>query len=148
MDRETERSERALVGIKGVRKILREAEAAEKDEEEQEEVRRVLEPPFKEAEFWEKTIKRWEEARNTVEHARTLGGDREADLVEAMIHDALYRGGDDTVRRQEGEDDDVDPEMPALAHTDGTVGGARDTDQKWRCLKCGETIDALEDQGC
>ena len=42
----------------------------------------------------------------------------------------------------------MDPEMPALADTDGAVGGMRDTDQRWRCLKCGETIHALEDQGC
>ena len=53
----------------------------------------MLEPLFKEAQFWEKAVKRWEEARNTIEHTRPQGGDRAAELVETMTRDALHGGG-------------------------------------------------------
>ena len=53
MDRETEDSDRALVAIRKIRLILLDAERAEKGEVEQRGVKRMLEPLFKEAQFWE-----------------------------------------------------------------------------------------------
>ena len=84
LDRETEHSDRALVAIRKIRLILLEAERAEKDEVEQRGVNRMLEPLFKEAQFWEKAVKRWEEVRDTFEQARAQRGDRAVESVETM----------------------------------------------------------------